>query len=450
MIVLSGCAGNEEGSIACEGGQAAAGNIVSEGTQAEAADSIASEGTQAEATSESIADESEHGDIEQTQEEEPIQEEHQTLQEADRTMEENQVQEEDQKSETVPEQDMATTTPEAVLTGIEERRIMAEASKDKPKADPVSKQNFFFDTICQVTIYNMPDMSEENADRLIQEVFSNCRKYENLLSKTVEGSDVWNINHAGGKKVKCDPETIELLVRSEMYGKLTDGLFDVTIGGVQDLWDFHKENRPVPPQPDDVKSAVAHVDYTEIEIDADEVRLKDPEAMIDLGGIAKGYIADRITRELTDAGVSSAIINLGGNIVCVGSKETAGGMSDFRIGIETPYSDRTQIVGAISLQNRTVVTSGVYERYFIYDGEEYHHILDPATGYPVSTDVLSVTIIADSGLSGDCDALATTCLLMGSEKGMALIEQLDDFEAIFITRDGTLLQTSGVTGFTEM
>ena len=366
----------------------------------------------------------------------------------------------DQETDQEPEESAAaqetsaevqdTSSPESVLTGLDERRIMAEPSDVKPESQPVSGQNFFFDTICQVTIYNMPDMSEENADSLIQEVFSNCRRYENLLSKTVEGSDVWNLNHAEGRKVKCDPETIDLLLRSEMYGDLTDGLFDVTIGGVQDLWDFHMEDSPVPPQPDDVKKALTHVGYTGIEIDGDEVSLKDPEAMIDLGGIAKGYIADRITRELVDAGVSSAIINLGGNIVCAGCKETADGSSDFRIGIETPYSGRTQIVGAVSLQNRTVVTSGVYERYFVYDGEEYHHILDPATGYPAVTDVLSVTIVADSGLSGDCDALATTCLLLGSEKGMALIEQLEDFEAVFITRDGELLQTSGMTGFTKM
>ena len=310
-------------------------------------------------------------------------------------------------------------------------------------ADPVTRQSYYFDTICQITVYDMEDMSEENADAAIDAAFARCADYEKLLSKTVEGSDIWNINHAAGEPVTCDAETISIIEKGISYGDLTDGKFDITIGKAEDLWDFHSDN-PTVPDEEELAEAVSHVDYTTIQIDGNTVTMQDPEAEIDLGGIAKGYIADRTAEVLRESGVTSAIISLGGNIECVGEKPTEDGTKPFTIGIETPYSDMQKITGTVQLENGTAVTSGVYERYFTYEGKEYHHILDVETGYPVDTDVLGVTIIGDEGTSADCDALSTSCLILGSEDGKALIESLDGYEAAFILKDDSVVTTSGM------
>ncbi len=324
-------------------------------------------------------------------------------------------------------------------------------------SEPVTRQSFYFDTICQITIYDMEDFTTDKAGSVIADTFALCSEYESILSKTREGSDVWNINHADGAPVTCDPRTVQVIEKSLDYSALTDGKFDITIGPVQDLWDFHTES-PTLPDPGDVKDAISHIDYHQVQIKGDTVQLTDPDASIDLGGIAKGYIADAVTDYLKEQSVTSAVVSLGGNIACVGEKPAAGTSSlfaskqtkqnahtPFSIGIEVPFSDRTRILDeTLSLADATAVTSGVYERYFTVDGKNYHHILDPATGYPADTDVVSVTITGPEGHSADCDALSTTCLLYGVEDGLALINSLDQYEALFIDADGNITQTGGV------
>ncbi len=365
---------------------------------------------------------------------------------------------------------------------------------------PVTKESFYFDTICQITVYGMKESEEASfssaAEAAITDAFSLCSEYERLLSKTVEGSDIWNVNHAEGEPVSCDSRTLELVQKGIYYGDLSGGAFDITIGKAEGLWDFHADEEGVSgsdaadgegievaedaadtgegvaraaalPDAGDLAEAVSHVDYTGIRIDEKNqtLQLTDPEAELDLGGIAKGYIADAVCRQLQENGVTSAIVSLGGNIECIGGKpenigftgedmESAGASADstgenaaytdFTIGIEMPYSDRTEIVGASGLQNGTMVTSGVYERYITVGGKRYHHILDVETGYPVDTDVLGVTIKGNFGTSADCDALSTTCLMLGSEKGKALIESMDGYEALFILQDESVTATTGM------
>ncbi len=143
--------------------------------------------------------------------------------------------------------------------------------------------------------------------------------------------------------------------------------------------------------------------------------LENTDAAIDLGGIAKGYIADRLAEFLTDRGVESAVINLGGNVETVGSKEDG---SSWTVGIERPYSDRTELMGKVSLNDGTLVTSGIYERNFEEDGVLYHHVLDPDTGYPAESDLEAVTIMAGRGNSAFCDGLSTVCLILGKADAM--------------------------------
>lgn len=306
------------------------------------------------------------------------------------------------------------------------------------KTDKVTQESFYFDTTCSITIYDMKDMSEDNAGKAIDKAFKQCSRYENLLSKTKKGSDIYKINHAGGAPVKCDNETIECIRDGLKYCKLSSGKFDITIGKVNDLWDFETDD-PKLPDAAAVKAALPYVNYKQIHISGNTVTMGTTKGEIDLGGIAKGFIADKVSAYLKSIGVTSAIISLGGNIECIGDKSG----QDFNIGIEKPYSDQSEIVGSTGLNNGTVVTSGVYERYFKYKGKKYHHILNVNTGYPVSTDVIGVTIKSKWGHSVDCDGLSTTCLILGEKKAKKLIESLDGYEALFILKNDQIVKTSG-------
>lgn len=319
--------------------------------------------------------------------------------------------------------------------------IAQSACSEKTEAaEPVSQQGYYLDTICQIDIYAMESMTEETALAAADNAFALCSEYESLLSKTREGSDIWNINHAGGQPVTCDARTIAILHQSLAYGELSGGRFDITIGQASDLWDFHSD-APAVPDKAQLAEAIRHVDYTMIQVDGNQVSLADPAGEIDLGGIAKGYIADQMATCLQDQGVTGAVINLGGNVTLVGAKD--GAKEPFRVAIRLPFGDGRQTLGVIAMTDGTTVTSGSYERYFTQDGKLYHHILDVDTGYPAASDVASVTILGPAGSSCDCDALATICFLFGTEQGAALIEGMDGFEAIFVDADGQIIDIAG-------
>ena len=225
------------------------------------------------------------------------------------------------------------------------------------------------------------------------------------------------------------------------YSELSGGDFDITVGGVTELWDFHADPEDAKlPDADALAEAVKHVGYDKIEFDGNKVRLTDPETKIDLGGIAKGYIGDRMADLLEERGVTSGIVNLGGNVICIGGKTAD---DDFVIGVEAPFSDRTEIVGKIGARDMTLVTSGVYERKIEVDGKLYHHILSTKTGYSADTDLDAVTLTAEKGHSMDTDALSTICLIKGYEEASKLIEKTDGVEAVFVLHDGSIQKTSG-------
>ncbi len=203
------------------------------------------------------------------------------------------------------------------------------ANDGKEIRGPVTGQDFHFDTVCQITIYSMDHMTQAAADDALEQAFALCGTYEDMLSKTLEGTDIYKINHAGGKPVECDPETVEIIRMGLRYAELSDGKFDVTIGKAVDLWDFHADAVPAVPDPAVLSEAVSHVDYKAVRIDGNQVTLADPEAEIDLGGIAKGYVADRVCEKLEECGVTGAIVSLGGNVDCLGSKPDGKKEKDF-------------------------------------------------------------------------------------------------------------------------
>jgi len=319
-----------------------------------------------------------------------------------------------------------------LLTGC----IIACAQETRIPVSPVSKTGFHFDTVITISLYSTSD------EKLLDSSFELAAYYENLFSKTKEGSDIYRINHADGAPTKVSPETAELLEIALDYAILTDGAVDPTIGAVSTLWNFHKdttdsENKKLsPPSDNDIKLALSHVNYKNVQISGNIITLSDPDACLDLGFIAKGYIADKIKEYLLSQGVTSALINLGGNVLAVGSKPDN---SPFIIGIQKPFANTGTPVTTVSANDISVVSSGVYERYFEYDDQFYHHILDSKTGYPVENDLLAVSILSESSTDGD--ALSTTCLALGFKDAYELMERLENIDAIFITSDGEIHTT---------
>ncbi len=330
--------------------------------------------------------------------------------------------------------------------------IITQTGCSSDSTEPVTGENYLLDTVCTISIYEMksdgssePAAAADNekaAQSAIDGAFSLCAALDKTLSRTQEASDISRINRAAGEWTEVSDDTVRLISEGVRYSELSGGDFDITIGGVTSLWDFHAEGDDAKlPDADELAEAVTHVGYDKIEIDGNRIRLTDPQTRIDLGGIAKGYIGDRMSEYLEGEGVTSGIINLGGNVICIGGKTEE---EDFTIGVEAPYSDRTEIVGKIGARDMTLVTSGVYERKIEVDGKLYHHILDTKTGWSAETDLNAVTLTADKGHSMDIDALSTICLIKGHEAARELIEQTDGVEAVFILKDGSIDQTSGM------
>lgn len=308
------------------------------------------------------------------------------------------------------------------------------ASQPTPTPEMKSQVAFYFDTVVTMQVYT-------DDDSLLSDAARECQRYESLLSKTVEGSDVWNLNHANGERVAVSPETREVIEKALEYARLSNGAFDITIEPCVALWDFTGEGAGTLPDPDALADAAARVDWTQVDVNEEGVALP-AGVTVDLGAIAKGYITDQIAAFLKDRGVESGYLNFGGNVLVLGSKPDG---SPWRIGIQDPKGQRDQaILGAVPVRDQAVVTSGIYERGFDLDGVRYHHILDPATGWSVQNELAGVSIIADHAF--DADALSTTVFAMGTEKGSALIESLDGIDAIFVTRDDAVTWTSGLDG----
>ena len=312
--------------------------------------------------------------------------------------------------------------------------ITQTACKNTKDVEPVSKEGFYLDTVCKISIYDMDgDLDKEKAEAAINKAYKRCRN-------TIETSEVSQINNAGGNWVTVGKDTLKVVKAGVKYGELSDGDFDITIGSVSGLWDFQSEN-PVVPEQSKITEALKHVNYKNIQFDGNKIRIIDPKAKLDLGGIAKGYVADELTILLEKEGVTSAVINLGGNISTIGGKPDG---SPFIIGIEKPYTDRTEIIGTTTADNQTVVTSGIYERQFQKDGKIYHHVLSSKTGYPVETQLEAVSLVAKKGRSMDVDAMSTICLMKGVDGGKAFIKKQKGVEAVFSAQGKEVAKTEGM------
>lgn len=297
------------------------------------------------------------------------------------------------------------------------------------KEEKQSAVGFYLDTVVTLTAY-------VDDAQVLQDALVVCGEYEKMLSRTIEGSDVWNINHAQGRPVTVSDDTLTILECARQVSSLSGGLFDVTIAPVSTLWDF-TSGAAVLPDADAIAEAAERVDISKLTVEGNAVTLP-AGMMIDLGGIAKGYIADAVKGYLEGRGVRSAILSFGGNIVAIGQKPDG---TCWKVGIQDIDRPTGEYMLVAKNFGGSTVTSGIYERGFDLDGVRYHHILDPGTGWPIQNELASVTIFSDSSMWGD--ALATGAFALGTEKGAAMIEALEGIEAVFIARDRTATYTSG-------
>ena len=319
----------------------------------------------------------------------------------------------------------------AVLSGCS-AQTKSEENTAADSREPISATAIKLNTAVTVTIY------DSNDKNLLTECMNLCDKYEKIFSRTANDSELYQLNHRELAPVERTENTYqvsddlaELVSEGLDYSELSKGAFDIAIEPLTSLWDFTAED-PQVPEDSLIQAALPKCDYHNISVDKDknEITLKTDDTAIELGAIAKGYIADRLKDYLVSQNVKSAIINLGGNVLCIGGKTDN---SAFKIGIQKPFADRSETIAVMDIKDKSVVSSGIYERCFEQNGTLYHHLLNPETGYPYDNGLIAVTIISDKSVDGD--ALSTTCFALGLKDGMKLAESLDDVQAFFVTSD---------------
>ncbi|PID57403.1 hypothetical protein CSB45_07730 [candidate division KSB3 bacterium] len=277
---------------------------------------------------------------------------------------------------------------------------------------------------------------EAQAQKAMEAAFAEIQRIEVLMSRDKEGSQIRLINqYAGQKAVQVSDEVKEVLERSLMYARQTDGLFDIRIGPLVELWGIGTEHEQIPLR-GAIDSAIAHISTLQIAIRPNgEVFLDDPHGSLDIGGIAKGYSVDRAIEVLKQHGITRALLNAGGDIRCIGAKAEG---SPWRIGVKHPRDEG--ILAVIELQDMAVATSGDYERFFLQENLRYHHLLDPRNGFP-ARGCRSVTIVAST--TAQADAMATAVFIMGPQHGLEFIEAQGDIEGMIVDADGKIVSSSG-------
>jgi thiamine biosynthesis lipoprotein len=313
-------------------------------------------------------------------------------------------------------------------------------SRARPRAESA------LGTLCSVNLYEWGAKADYDA------VFARFREIQKLMAFTrasggtgdMEAAELDLVNlNAGISPVAVHGELLDALEEARRYAELSGGAFDPTIGPLAGLWGIGGDD-PRVPAAEALRRALDLVDWRDLVIDraAGTVFLRRPGQALDLGALAKGYAADEAAALLRRRRDRRALIDLGGNILVLGEWP---GRGTWRVGVQDPLEERGIYLGILNVRDKSVVTSGVYERYFEEGGRRYHHILSTEDGYPVENGLLSVTVVADR--STDADALSTACFALGPERGLALVEALPDTEAIFVDRDRNLRLSSGAAAF---
>lgn len=346
--------------------------------------------------------------------------------------------------------------------------LLSLSACDK-KEDYISQTGIYFDTVVKITLY-----STQN-EAVLHNCMKLCRNYEKIFSTTDPESELYLLNLAAmteitgpqGIRKEISRELFEVIRCALYFCDVTDGLYDITVRPVSRLWDF-SSGEPCVPEKEEIEAALKKVDYrnvsTELVQEYDEkgnlknryfVNLKKQGTQLELGSIAKGYIAMQIKQYLEDHEMTSGIVSLGGNILCIGNRSTVE-ITDtneskkekdvpFSIGIMSPEPGESTVYEKVAGNNNSIVTSGIYQRCFEQDGKLYHHILDAHTGYPMDNGLASVTVISYEGMYAD--ALSTVCFLAGYEKSLDILSEFVNTYAEFVYLDGHVERSPGFEDF---
>ena len=326
-----------------------------------------------------------------------------------------------------------TVLPLAALVFI----LLFLSIKGDEDSNAVKRTRMLMGTIVEITVFHE---GNRDSDEVINETFSEIKRLEELLGRFHEGSDIWKINKQPGKDVTVSEETLDVVEAGLYFHNISQGSFDITLGKLMDLWRFKAEEKEKSPPPDvDIKAAIKISGPQNLNIDRPGKTISAIAGVhLDLGGIAKGFIIDRAGELLAQRGIKNFIINAGGDMIIKGKKKDKA----WRIGLQHPRK-AGEVLARLDLKGdlTSIVTSGDYEQVFFHKGKRYHHILDPATGYPAKG-LMSVTIKASDAKSAD--ALSTAVFVLGKDKGLRLIESLNGVEGILVDEDSKVTISSGL------
>lgn len=275
--------------------------------------------------------------------------------------------------------------------------------------------SYAFDTVINIT-------ANKKDSLYVREALDMCNAFEEIFSRTLPESELSLVN--AGKSTTLSEDMEKVLSFSLSFSALTEGAFDVTVAPLTSLWDV--KERTVPPSEEEIEKARVGVDYRRISLSP----LDAGGAQIDLGAVAKGYAADCIVDYFKKNSISDVIIDLGGNVALIG---------EFTVGVRDPFSPDS-ILANFTLRDKSAVTSGAYQRYFEYEGERYHHIIDPRTGYPSHSGLASVTVVSPSSMHAD--ALSTAIYILGKD-ALSLCDEFPDTDALLVTDSGEVITTEG-------
>lgn len=301
------------------------------------------------------------------------------------------------------------------------------------------------DTFCSITVVSS---SREKAEEAIEAGFAEIKKLEILINYFSADSELSEINRSAGiKPVRVSKDTMDLINKTLQITRASHGAFDPSIAPLIKLWDFSRQNKkPSVPANNYIRNAMQLVDFEKVQINnkTSEVYLKEKEMEIDLGGIAKGYAADRAADAVKNKGIKSGLIAVAGDIMGFGLNSTG---KAWKVGIQNPRPETESekpwedIIASLWLEDRAISTSGDYQRFFFQNGKRYHHILDPETGYPAESDLISVTVIAHEGYVAD--GLSTAVFVLGAKKGLELINTMG-IDAVLVDANRKVLVTENL------
>ena len=311
--------------------------------------------------------------------------------------------------------------------------IFVTGKYEKPE---VMKNSYALGTIINLRAYG------NKAEKAIDEAIEKLNDIDDKMSAFKEDSEISKINSKAGTSSEeiVSKDTYFVVKNAVEYSEILEGTFDPTIRPLVKLWSIGTKEEIIPEKLQ-IEETLKLVNYKDVLLNESKhsIMLKQKKQALDVGGIAKGFAADEVRDVFYKHNIKSALIDLGGNIFALGSKEDG---SPWRVGIQNPFKPRGEYVGILSVKNKSVVTSGNYEKYFMKDGQRFHHIIDPKTGYPSQSKIISATIISDNSIDGD--GLSTGIYILGIEKAMKIIEGIPGIEAIFITEDKKIYRTSGI------